>query len=154
MAPFPLANGDISEVILEKNYTDALTLQTIISEMTESNLIIAEKKHNRTYLTLSDDGLNTIDALEDRISDTIKSDINTYITGKKGYYIDKHATQTSYSLTEKGEYMCEFTGRDNSGEVLNIRITLPTEEMAKNACEKFQKENIEIYKFLIDRLLS
>ena len=39
---FPLTNSQISDFILEKGYTDFLTLQQVFSDLLSSNMITAE----------------------------------------------------------------------------------------------------------------
>ena len=45
---FPLTTSQISEFILDKGYTNYFKLQSTISEMLDSQLILAENTHNRT----------------------------------------------------------------------------------------------------------
>ena len=69
---FPLTTAQISEFILGKEYTNFLTLQQVISELTEGNMITARSLNNRTHLTITEEGKETLHFFENRISDTIK----------------------------------------------------------------------------------
>ena len=45
---FPLTNTQITNFIQEKDYTDYFTVQQTLSELLDSDLIIAESTHNNT----------------------------------------------------------------------------------------------------------
>ena len=58
---FPLTTSQISEFILDKGYTNYFKLQSTISEMLDSQLILAENTHNRTLYHLTEEGSKTIE---------------------------------------------------------------------------------------------
>ena len=72
---FPLTTAQISEFVLDKEYTNFLTLQTAISELMETGLAESRTILNRTQLQITDEGRDTLHYFENRISDAIKSDI-------------------------------------------------------------------------------
>ena len=41
---FPITNAQVSDFILQKEYTDYLTLQQVISELTEARLVSSDRK--------------------------------------------------------------------------------------------------------------
>lgn len=69
---FPLTNAQISDFILEKEYTGFLTLQQAISELSEAELIQTSTKGNRTYLTITGEGRQTLTFFGSRIHPDIK----------------------------------------------------------------------------------
>lgn len=75
---FPLTTAQISEFVLDKEYTNFLTLQTAISELMETGLAESRTILNRTQLQITDEGRDTLHYFENRISDAIKSDIIDY----------------------------------------------------------------------------
>ena len=80
---FPLTQSQISEFILDKGYTNYLTLQQVISELIETNLITAHTTLNRTQLTITKEGKDSLGYFEGRISDIIKKEILDYSVGIK-----------------------------------------------------------------------
>ena len=57
---FPLTTSQISEFILEKEYTTYFKLQETLAEMEKSDLSAAETTHNRTRYHLKTTGWDTI----------------------------------------------------------------------------------------------
>lgn len=80
---FPLTTAQISEFILDKEYTNFLTLQTAISELTETGLAESRTILNRTQLQITEEGRSTLHFFENRISDAIKCDIIDYFKNHK-----------------------------------------------------------------------
>ena len=69
-ATLPLTRAQIDDFILEKEYTNYLTLQQAIAELCEIQMISAQTFHNRTQLILTDEGRSTIQLFDKQISDT------------------------------------------------------------------------------------
>lgn len=63
---FPLTNSQISEFVLDKEYTNYFTLQQALSEMENANLIRLEKEHSRTFYHLTEEGAETIQFFKTR----------------------------------------------------------------------------------------
>ena len=76
---FPLTMAQVSDLILEKEYTSYLTLQQVINELAQAGLITAKTLVNRTHLQITEEGRNTLSYFENRISDAIKTDIGEYL---------------------------------------------------------------------------
>lgn len=76
---FPLTMAQVSDLILEKEYTNYLTLQQVINELAQAGLITAKTLVNRTHLQITEEGRNTLSYFENRISDAIKTDIGEYL---------------------------------------------------------------------------
>ena len=70
---FPLTMAQVSDLILEKEYTSYLTLQQVINELAQAGLITAKTLVNRTHLQITEEGRNTLSYFENRISDAIKA---------------------------------------------------------------------------------
>ena len=57
---FPLSNAQLSEFILEKEYTDYFTLQQAIFELDSSGLIRLETVRNTTLCHITEEGRTTL----------------------------------------------------------------------------------------------
>lgn len=75
---FPLTAAQVSDFILGKEYTNFLTLQQVINELTDAGMIATQSIRNRTHLSITPEGKETLNFFENRIGDTIKQEIDTY----------------------------------------------------------------------------
>jgi len=149
---FPMTTAQVSDFILEKEYTNFLTLQQVMNELTDANLISSETIRNRTHLSITDEGLETLNFFENRINDAIKQDINTYFRENEYTLRNEVSVLGDYYKSTSGEYEAHLVAKDRGVNLVDITLSVPTEEMAASICDNWQKKNEEIYQYLIEEL--
>ena len=122
---FPLTNSQISEFVLDKEYTNYFTLQQALSEMENANLIRLEKEHSRTFYHLTEEG----------------AEKNAVAVRADYYRNDNHEFSVRCQVTE------------NHGSLIDLTITVPTEQEAKTVVHHWKQKNQEIYAFVMQNLL-
>ena len=146
---FPITNAQISDYILEKEYTNFLTLQQVISELTEANLIDARTVNNRTHLHITDEGRETLYYFDNRINDTIKAEINQYFRENEFDLQEEVSVVGNYYKSTSGEYEAHLTAKERGNNLVEIKLTVPTKEVAESICDDWQKKNQEVYQELV-----
>ena len=149
---FPMTNAQISDFILEKEYTNFLTLQQVISELTDAGMVSTQSIRNRTHLAITDEGRETLSFFENRISDAIKQDIDTYFREKEFTLRNEVSVLGDYYKSTSGEYEAHLVAKDRGINLVDITLSVPVEEVAAAICDNWQKKNQEIYKYLIQEL--
>lgn len=149
---FPLTSAQVSEFILEKEYTNFLTLQQAISELTEAELITTQTIGNRTHLIITPEGLNTLSFFENRISDAIKKDINTFFTDREMELRNEVSILADYYKSTTGEYNAHLVAKEKNLKLVDLTLSVPTEESAAAICDNWQRKNQDIYQFLVEQL--
>lgn len=149
---FPLTSAQISEFILEKEYTNFLTLQQAISELTEAGLITTQTIGNRTHIIITRDGLNTLSFFENRISETIKDEINNFFKENEMELRNEVSILADYYKSTSGEYDAHLIAKEKNVKLVEITLSVPTEDSAAAICDNWQRKNQEIYQFLIEKL--
>ncbi|MBQ2802276.1 MAG: DUF4364 family protein [Lachnospiraceae bacterium] len=149
---FPLTTAQISDFILEKEYTNFLTLQQVINELTDAGMISTQSIRNRTHLAITEEGRQTLSFFGNRINDAIKSDIDTYFREKEFTLRNEVSVLGDYYKSTSGEYEAHLVAKDRGINLVDITLSVPVEEVAASICDNWQKKNQEIYKFLIQEL--
>ena len=149
---FPLTTAQISDFILDKDYTNFLTLQQVINELTETGMISAQTIRNRTHLAVTDEGRETLQYFENRISDTIKNEINEYLRKNEFTLRNEVSVLADYYKSISGEYEARLIAKDRGVNLVDITLSVPMEEMASSICDNWQNKNQAIYKYLIEQL--
>lgn len=149
---FPLTSAQVSEFILEKEYTNFLTLQQAISELTEAELITTQTIGNRTHLIITAEGLNTLSFFENRISDAIKKDINSFFKDREMELRNEVSILADYYKATSGEYNAHLVAKEKNLKLVDITLSVPTEESAAAICDNWQRKNQEVYQFLVEQL--
>jgi len=132
--------------------TNFLTLQTAISELMETGLAESRTILNRTQLQITDEGRDTLHYFENRISDAIKSDIIDYFKNHKLELRNESSIQGNFYKLVNGEFEAQLVAKDKDVDLVNIRISVPTQELAASICANWQKKNKEIYQYLTEQL--
>ncbi len=149
---FPMTTAQVSDFILEKDYTGFLTLQQVINELTDAALISSETILNRTHLSITAEGRETLNFFENRISDTIKQEINTYFRENEFKLRNEVSVLADYYKSTSGEYEAHLVAKDRGINLVDITLSVPVEETAAAICENWQKKNQQIYQYLISEL--
>jgi len=149
---FPLTKAQVGDFILEKEYTNFLTLQQVISELIEAELISAESIRNRTHLSITKEGQETLSYFENRINDGIKADIKNFFKENELELRNEVSVLADYYKSTSGEFEAHLIAKDRNINLVEITLSVPVEEMAATICDNWQKKNQEIYQHLIQEL--
>lgn len=149
---FPLTKSQLGDFMLEKEYTNFLTLQQVISELIEARLIKAQSIRNRTHLSVTEEGRDTLVFFENRLSDAIKKDIDTYLLEHELAMRNEVAVMGDYYKSTSGEYEAHLVAKDRGIRLVDITLSVPVEELAVSICDNWQRKNQEIYKYLVEQL--
>lgn len=149
---FPLTKAQIGDFILEKEYTNFLTLQQAISELTDADMVKAKSLRNRTHLEITDEGRETLGFFQNRISAQIKEDIDKYFKENQFELKNEVSILSNYYKSTSGEYEANLVIREKKINLVNITLSVPSEELASSICEKWEDASQEVYSALVEKL--
>lgn len=148
-----LTYAQISSFILGKEYTDFITLPQVLSELQDAAFITSKTLMNRTYYSITQEGHDTISYFDNRISDAIKTDIETFFTENRIELRNEASITANYYKMTSGEYEAELVAQEKNVELVKIKLSVPSEEMAETICNNWYRKNQEIFKYLLEELL-
>ena len=151
---FPLTNTQISEFILEKEYTSYFTLQQAISELISSELIRTESTHNDTYCHITPAGRETLSYFPDKISDAIKQDVISYFEANSLEMKKEVHILADYYKTTNQEYAARCQIKDKETPLIDLTIRAGSKEQAMAICQNWRLQNEDVYAYLMDMLLK
>ncbi len=149
---FPLTTAQVSDFVLERDYTNFLTLQQAINELTDAGMISSQSIRNRTHLSITSEGVETLHYFDKRINDAIKNDIDTYFRENEFTLRNEVSVLGDYYKSTSGEYEAHLVAKDRGIKLIDITMSVPTEEVAASICDNWQKRNEDIYKYLVKEL--
>ena len=150
---FSVTKAEIYDFILEKEYCDYFILNQSIFELTEAGYVETSTAHSSTFLEITDEGRATLAYFQNRISEGIRNDINTYYEKYRADIANRMSVITNYYKTSNGDYVADLTAREKSEDLINIRINMPTEDAAIAICEHWRDNSSDIYSFILEKLL-
>ena len=149
---FPLTKAQVSDFILEREYTNFLTLQQAIGELTDAGMISPQAMANRTHLVITEEGIQTLHYFGNHIGDSIKQDIDSYFQEHELALRNEVSVQGNYYKSTSGEFEARLVAKDRDISLVDITLSVPTEELAASICENWQTKNESIYQYLIQEL--
>ena len=138
---------------MDKGYTTYFTLQQAISEMVEAGFLREETTHNRTLYHLTQEGADTIHFFKNNISSAIQQDIDMFFDEKSYDLKNEVSIKADYYQTKNLEFAvrCQILG--NGSPLIDMTLTVPTEEEATSVANNWNKKNQEVYAQIIASLL-
>ena len=125
---FPLTTSQISEFILEKEYTNYFTIQQALNELTDSHLVRADTMRGTTYYQNTDEGKNTVTYFGDRIPQAIVDDIMSYLDQNRYTLKNEVSILADYYRATSQDFAVRCQVKE--GEVNLIDLTLTVADYA------------------------
>lgn len=150
---FPLTRVQIFDFVLEKGYATFFTLQQAIAELMDAGLVEGRATRNSTQLSMTNAGKETLSYFGNRISPSIKDEIRQYFEENNLTMRNEVSTQADYYKMTSGEYAAHMSVKDIGEPLIELTLTVPTEEGAIRLCDNWQKKNQDIYAYVMKQLM-
>ena len=117
---FPLSNSQITEFMIEKEYTDYFHIQEALNDLVDSKLIVLDQIRNTTQYEATLDWEKTLEYFSYMISNDIKAEIDAYMRENAFELRNESSTRADYRQTGNGDYAvtCTVIGKSRAGKDL------------------------------------
>ena len=149
---FPLTKAQVGDFILEREYTNFLTLQQAIAELIDADLVTAKSNRNRTHLAITDEGRATLSYFENRINDSIKEEIDSFFNANELEMRNEASILADYYKSVSGEYEAHLLVKEKDVTMVEITLSVPDEETASSICANWHRKYQDIYQYLTSQL--
>lgn len=149
---FPLTRAQIEGFILEKEYTNYLTLQQAIGELCEIRLISTKTVHNRTQLMLTEEGRSTLTFFRSNIPEPIQEEIDNYLKENSMELRNETAVTGQYFKTAGGSYQAVLAATERGETLIEMKLAVPDEKTASALCDHWQRRNEAVYAAIMKEL--
>jgi predicted transcriptional regulator len=150
---FPLSNTQITEFMIDREYTDYFHVQEAIHDLVDAKLITVDTIRNTSQYTATNDGEKTLEYFSNEISYPIKKEIDKYLRDNAFELRNESCMVADWELTEDGG--CAVHCRVNEGRetIIALTINVATEQEAERVCEKWPEVAQEIYVDIMMKVL-
>lgn len=149
----PITNSEISEFILDREYTNYFHLQQALSELEETELIEKRTVSNTSYYYLTEDGRNTLTYFENDISQDIRAEVLQYLAARGASARSEVKTSADYYIDHQGDYVVHLQLLQNGASVIDLSLAAPSLAAAKAMCKQWPGKYEEIYAKIMEGLL-
>lgn len=140
------------ECIIEQNYTDYMTAQTAIAELTEGKFIRSFTEGDSTWLEIEPDGSKTLSLFLGSLNEEIRKDLTNYLKEKNQDMRNDSSVISNYKRSTNGEFEVRLIVKDRGNILADLTMIVPDEQIASNVCANWKKRNAEIYSYLTEKL--
>lgn len=150
---FSLSRIQINDFLLEREYTtNFLNIQQAIGELIDDGLIVSQSIRNRSYLSITDEGRKMLNFFQNDIHHGIREDIDRYLKENAFELRNENSVLADYQKSSSGEYEAHLVAKEKGVTLIDLTISVPTEETAAAICDHWMEKNQEIYQYLIGEL--
>ncbi|MDD7403144.1 MAG: DUF4364 family protein [Butyribacter sp.] len=147
-----ITNAILSDFILEHGYTDYFSIQETLTALTEDNMIQANQTHTTCYYTITDKGWETLNFFVSQLpTDTIRQ-IDEYLAKHKIQIVEDTSIRTDYTKITSDEYLVRGTIMERGSTLMEVALSVPSEESAIDICKRFKSKSDDIYSYLLRTL--
>lgn len=149
---YPLTKAQVMDFILEREYTNFMSLQAVMCELIDEGMVVAESFRNRTHLKITPDGIQTINFFEKEINQKIREEIDQFFIDNSISIKNEVSIIADYYKATNEEWEAHLIAKDKDINLVDITMSVPLEEMASEICDNWNKKNQEIYQYLVKQL--
>ena len=150
---FPLSNAQLSEFILEKEYTDYFTVQTALSELNETGFLRMSTVRNTSLYHITEEGRKTLSYFQNRISSDIRDEIDAFLEEHSYELRNEISTPADFYRTESGEYAARCRVLEKDSVLIDLTLTVPVREQSEAICSHWRDKSQALYASIIKELL-
>lgn len=150
---FPLTNAQISDFILEREYTTYFTLQSVLADLEESQMIHIETIRNCSYYSITDTGTEALKYFHNRISPSIRDEIDQYMSENRIRMRDEVSVLADYYKNTDGDFSVRCQIKEKDSRPIDLTFSVPYEDQARTACSNWRDHCQSIYEFIMKELL-
>ncbi len=150
----PLTNTQLTDFIIERNYTNYFSFQDSLHQLIESNLVRTITTTKSTSYEISSEGMTTLDFFENRISTAIKKDIDLYCKENKYAIKDRLELSAEYIPEVNGDYLVHLVATENGKTLIDLTLNVFDKDIAVKLCDQWNAQHHILYKKILNSLLN
>ena len=151
---FPMSNSQISNFILENDFTDYFNIQQIMGELIDDNYVSKETIRSRTLYKLTESGEMALKLLSRELSPTMKADVDAYIKENRMSLKEELSVMSNYYEVDLNHYIAHLYIDEADTRIFEINLATSTTEEAERICSGWQKNSGRIYPLLLSELMK
>lgn len=152
-ADFPLTNQQITGFFIDGNYTDYFSIQQILNDLVETNMVDMDQGANETQYTITAEGINTLELFQERITESIEEEIKNFYL-QNGLEMKKdNSVLSDYYPSSAGGYYVHLRMSEDNHSIMDLTFQVSSEAQAEAICMNWKQNYEDVYAILLDNLM-
>ena len=149
---FPLTKAQVMNFVLEREYMSFLALQQAMGELVDEHFMRVETYGNRSHLLITAEGLDTLSHLGHLVGAPMQAEIDEFFRSAGLEMRNEVSVFAHYQKSGSGEFIAHLVAKDKDVKLVELSLSVPDEETAKEICANWQLKHPDIYKYLVEAL--
>ncbi|MHC1748858.1 MAG: DUF4364 family protein [Cellulosilyticaceae bacterium] len=150
----PLSLSQITQIILERGYTNYFSLQQYLTELNVSGFIVKTHENTTSYFNVSEKGLETLEFFVSRIPSSIRTELDTFISKNWRKLRSELDIVAEYTPTKENEYIVHCKVIENASNLIDLNLNVGSKKQAIDLCGKWKNNASELYSQILDILCN
>lgn len=151
---FPMTNAQLTNFLLERDYTTYFNVQLTLSDLAEDEFIRKETLNSTSMYRITDSGRETLSFFQSSISLAIRTEIDQYLSENRYNLREEVSTPAEYFEVKQNEYLARLQVLERGLAIIDLNLVVSSKEAAEHICTQWKKKSSDIYAYIISNLLS
>lgn len=153
-ADFPLSNSQLTNFILENDYTDYFNVQQTLGELISDDYIHSQSIRNTTLYEISDAGREAVEQFPRFLSQGIRDDVDKYLRDNKYQLLDEISTPAEFYKEKEGVFTARLQILERTSVLFEMSLSLTSKEEAEHVCGQWRQKSSKLYSQIITELMG
>lgn len=150
----PLSEINLMKIILENNFMDYFTFQTVLEQLINSSFIQRREENGMEVYAITSSGENTLELLLQKIPSGIKARIDNMAKSIVKSIKDSTSVLADYYPEGNDDYLVNCKISEQDFMLLDLKLAVGSKNEAKIVCENFKKNSQTIYSEIVKTLFK
>ncbi len=147
-----LSQSLISSFLLEKGYANLISLMQTYEEMAANGLITAEDREGTAFLTVTDEGRESLRFFRSELSEAIRKEADAFLKENGLRLARERELAGDYYKRSGSDYVAHMAVMENSLPVFEINLSVQDEAAAKRAIARWKSQSTDLYRIITEKL--
>lgn len=145
---------DITNFLIENNYTDYLTAQQYFAELSEQGLINLYQNDKKVFYKINEKGLQTLELFNNRLSSGNRNVVDTYLKDFQDLSTNTLHATFDYDIIDDDVYNIKCSISKDKKTLYNLEIPNVSKVKLDKIKDKWETNKLSIMKYLKDNLIN
>lgn len=148
----PLSLSQITQIVLERGYTDYFSMQQYLNELLDSSLIAKTQENHVSYFDISEKGLQTLEFFVSRIPVSIRNELDHFIATNWRKLRSELDVFAEYIPHKEHEYIVHCKITENDSVLIELNVNVASKKQAIKMCDSWKSNSSDLYSEILQVL--
>lgn len=150
----PVSNAMIVDTVLTHSFAEYFDIQQYLYELTDSQLVTYYVEKDVRYYSLTRKGKNAVEFFSNKIPRTVRERLYKTAKIKAKEQLDSQSIIAEYYPENDMEFTVVLKIVERGYDMLNLKMSVGSESIAKAMCERFSKDPENVYSTVFGLLVD